>query len=201
VKRARTPATDQRVRSDFGDDVPVRRVIIYGSSGSGKSVLASELQSLGLEPHVEIDLLAYDDDVHVEQAILRERFAASIAGDAWVVEGMHRDQIETAIPGADAFVWIDLPRRVIAYRLVTRTFRHAITRRPRHGRRTSVRALLDRDLPFIVKSVRNVPRRQAHARQLVELSYERHVKVVHLTSAKGVRLSIRELRPHLSDAP
>lgn len=192
---------DRRVASGIGDDVTVRRVVVYGSSGSGKSVFASQLAALGLEPHVEIDVLAYDDGIHVEQAELQQRFGSFITGDTWVVEGMHRDQLEVAIPRADVFVWIDIPRRIVTYRLVTRTLRHALRRHPRHGRRVSLHSLVRRELPFIIKSVRSVPRRQEHARRLADLARASDVEVVQLSSSRTVRAWVQELRSHLRVGP
>jgi nicotinamide riboside kinase len=179
----------------------VHRVVIYGSSGSGKSALAAHLADLGLAPHVEIDVLAFEEGVHVDQAVLRERFSRAIAGDTWVVEGMHRDQFEMAIPRADVFVWLDLPRRVIAYRLVLRTLRHAAWRRPRHGRRISLGSLVRREVPFIVKSVRSVPRRQAYARRLVALAERSDVEVLRLVSSTDAERWRRQVQARRSDTP
>jgi adenylate kinase family enzyme len=85
----------------------VQRVVVYGTSGSGKSTYAA---SLGL-PHVDLD--AYDRGD-------RAAFDRAVAGDRWVVEGVQRDEVSAALVRADTFVWLDPPRRVVVWRLAKR---------------------------------------------------------------------------------
>jgi adenylate kinase family enzyme len=134
----------------------VERVVVYGTGGSGKSTYAA---SLGL-PHVELDTFTTDFRV-----LDRAAFDAAIAGDQWVVEGVHRDELWTALERADTFVWLDPPRRVIAWRLL------------RRRRRTSLVA----ELRWIAKTLRNHERRRAHGQRFADAARERGIDVIHRT--------------------
>ena len=146
----------------------MRRVVVYGSSGVGKSTFASELARSHRLKHVEIDLLAYDSEgAHVEHELLRERFHQALAAEAWVVEGMHRDELYRALRSADTFVWLDYPKAVVARRMSVRLLRHLIFRQRRHGRRVTVRSALKRELPFIRKTLASYERRRTHGQALM----------------------------------
>ena len=180
-----------------GADSAPARVVVYGSSGAGKSRLAAELARRTGGDHVEIDLLAFDAaGDHVDPSELCRRFAAATPPDGrWVVEGMHRDQLEAALAHADLFVWLDVGRRTIARHLVARTLRHLVTRRPRHGRAVTVASVLRADARFIAKSVRRVPDRRRHAQRLAALAAAAHGgPVVHLTSSRDALPSGGPLR-------
>jgi adenylate kinase family enzyme len=111
----------------------VERVVVYGTSGSGKSTYAA---ALGL-PHIELDAHRSAD---------RGAFEHAIAGPTWVVEGVQRDEISAALERADTFVWLDPPRRVVVWRLLRRRSPVrfiAKTVRKHEYRRVHARAFVD----------------------------------------------------------
>ena len=174
---------------------PVRRVVIYGNGGTGKSTLARALAAALGGPHVEIDGLAFTDDyAHVALEDLRAAFSDAItAHERWVVEGVHRDELTMALEQADTFVWLDLPRRTATRRLVTRIVLHLVTRRVRHGQRTTLRTLRRREVPFVRKTIAAHARRRAHGEAFSTLAARCGVDVVRLTSARHVRRWLREI--------
>lgn len=161
----------------------VFRVAIYGNSGSGKSLLAGQLaERLGV-PHIELDALAYDaSGTHIPLDNLAQQFRATLGLDGWVVEGMHRDEITRVIPDADTFIWIDLPARVVGWQLISRTLRHWVTRQPRHARKLTTRSVREREIPFIVKSLRKHGDRREHGATLARLARMNNVEVIHVRS-------------------
>lgn len=179
----------------------VRRVVVYGSSGSGKSSFAVELAHLYQVAHVEIDLLACDSQgIHVPQELLRQRFAQAIAADGWVVEGMHRDQLYRALDAADTFVWLDYPRSVVARRLARRLLRQLVLRHKRHGRTTTVRSAVQRDLPFIRKTLSNHHRRREHGEELAATATALGLQVRKLSSPGETRRFVRACNGERSGA-
>ena len=181
----------------------VLRAVVYGSSGAGKSTFSSVL-ALQLEiAHVEIDVLAYDSNgVHVEQDHLRRRFELAIAGDGWVVEGVHRDQLYRALAVADTFIWLDYSKAAVARRLGERLLSQLFLRQKRHGRRTTPRSAFRRELPFIRKTLRSYERRREHGEALAAKAAELGLQVHRIPSpAAAVRLlqSLRIERPSVAD--
>jgi adenylate kinase family enzyme len=84
---------------------------VIGSARSGKTTFAGALaQRLGV-PHVELDALHWQPGwVETPADELRERVAAALGGDGWVVDGNYGSRLGTSVlDQADEVVWLDLP--------------------------------------------------------------------------------------------
>ena len=110
-------------------DGRLRRVVVVGATGAGKSTLAGRLAQ-GLDvPFVELDALfwgpqwtpAVPDD-------FRARVDATSAGPAWVIAGNYGAVRDLRWPRADTIVWLDYPLPLVLARLTARTLRRGITR-------------------------------------------------------------------------
>jgi adenylate kinase family enzyme len=125
----------------------MRRVIVMGTAGSGKTTVAAALARRLAVPHVELDALAWGPDWEsTPPEVLRERVAAAVEAEAWVVDGNYSATRDLVWPRADTVVWLDPPRRVVMWRVITRTVRRIVTRRVLwSGNRESLRTALSRD--------------------------------------------------------
>lgn len=110
----------------------MRRIVVVGNSGAGKTTLARELaHRLGLV-HIELDALFHQPgwsprDGDEFRADVIERMAA--AANGWTICGNYKGVTwSTTMPSADTIVWLDLPKRVVMRRVIARTVRRAITR-------------------------------------------------------------------------
>ena len=112
----------------------MRRVVVVGNSGSGKSSLADVLAGRLGVPHVELD-------AHFHQAgwtpTPTPTFRASVravldladaSADGWVVCGNYGPVRSTVWTRADTIVWLDLPRWVVMGRVTRRTLGRALHR-------------------------------------------------------------------------
>lgn len=163
-------------------------MVVYGNSGSGKSTLAAALAARLGVPLVELDAIAFDSrGVHVPLPVLRDRFRRAVAGDGWVVEGVHRDEIARALALADTFVWLDVNRSVVGWNLFRRDLGLLFGRRERHGRRLSLRSFVGEELAFIGKSLQKHPVRRVHGERFAELALARGVEVRRLHSRRELR--------------
>jgi len=100
------------------------RIAVIGPSGSGKTRLARELATvLGIR-HVEIDALHHEPNWEsFGPDVLRERVAAATTGDGWVSDGTYHQMIgELVLERAETIAWLDLPARVVLWRLLRRTY-------------------------------------------------------------------------------
>jgi hypothetical protein len=102
----------------------VKRVVVQGTSGSGKTTFSSALsERLGV-PHVELDALHHGPNWNEASGDeLRQRILAAIDGhDGWVVDGNYERKIgDLLLRQADTLVWLDLPLRVSLVRLWRRS--------------------------------------------------------------------------------
>lgn len=103
------------------------RVIVIGTSGAGKTRLASRIsERLGI-PHVETDSL-----FHGPNWVQREEFLEDVRhlaeSDEWVTEWQYREARPILLTRATLAVWLDYPVRLRMWQNVTRTIRRRVLR-------------------------------------------------------------------------
>jgi adenylate kinase family enzyme len=107
----------------------VRRVVVGGSTGSGKSTYARALAKKMGVPLIELDAMRHGPNwTETPDDRFRELVAARTSADAWVVDGNYSMTMDLTWGRADTFVWLDYPLRVILWRLFVRTNRRIIRR-------------------------------------------------------------------------
>jgi adenylate kinase family enzyme len=107
----------------------MRRVVVVGASGSGKSVLARELARRLAVPHVDLDALHWGPDwTPTPTEILRRRVEAALAGEGWTVSGNYSALRDSIWPRADTLIWLDYPMPIVMWRVLQRTVRRCITK-------------------------------------------------------------------------
>jgi len=101
----------------------MRRVMIIGPCGSGKSTLAREIAPrLGL-PLVHMDQLGWQAGwVETPDEELRDRLAAAVAGNAWLIEGNYGSVMAPRLARADTVIYLDFPISLCLWRLARRVF-------------------------------------------------------------------------------
>ncbi len=101
------------------------RIVVVGSTGSGKTTLARELAHLHGVAHVELDALNWDPNwTQAPAEVFRQRVAAALEGrEGWVVDGNYSRARDLVWPRATHIVWLDFPLRIVLWRLFWRTLR------------------------------------------------------------------------------
>ena len=110
----------------------MRRVVVAGSQGSGKTTLALQLgRALGV-PVIHLDVLYWRPGwTPSEVGDFRARVSKVIAGDAWVVDGSFAGlAMDLTIAAADTFVFIERPHWQCLWRVLWRSLFHRDRRRP-----------------------------------------------------------------------
>jgi adenylate kinase family enzyme len=102
----------------------MQRILVIGSSGTGKSTLA---RAMG--PRLGLPVIHLDQEYWLpgwtapEPAAWRARVEKLAAREAWVMEGNYSGTFDIRVPRAQAIVWLDLPRRIYFPRTVWRMVR------------------------------------------------------------------------------
>jgi len=126
-----------------------RRVNVVGTSSAGKTTFARALAARLGVPHIELDALNWTANwAAAAPEVMRERTAAAITGEAWVVDGNYSVVRDLVWSRAEAIVWLDFPLRTILWRYARRTQRRVRSREelwPGTGNRERLGNVIGRD--------------------------------------------------------
>lgn len=104
-----------------------RRVLVAGTSGSGKTAWASRIATqLGVS-HVEIDALYHGPNWTPRESFVTE-VVAFAAEDEWVTEWQYSGARPLLAARADLVVWLDLPVITTMRQVTARTLRRRLRR-------------------------------------------------------------------------
>lgn len=109
----------------------MKRVVVVGTSGSGKTALAVALARLLGVPHLEMDSIFHRGGWGATpKKVFQEEVITFASEPGWVADGNYTSHgtRDFLWPRADTFVWLDLPRRVVMKRVILRTLRRVATR-------------------------------------------------------------------------
>jgi len=106
-----------------------KRIVVVGSTSSGKSTLAKRLaEKLGAD-FIELDALNWEPNwVEASDEVFRARVEAAVRSEVWVTAGNYSAVRELIWPHAQAIIWLDYPFLIVFWRLLTRTIRRVVTR-------------------------------------------------------------------------
>jgi adenylate kinase family enzyme len=107
----------------------MRRVVVIGTTGSGKSSLAEKLgERTGLRV-IELDALNWGPGWQpAPLELLRHRVEREIRDGDWIVVGNYDSVRDLTWRVADTLVWLDLPFTLVIWQLFWRTLRRSVTK-------------------------------------------------------------------------
>ncbi|MFN8524182.1 MAG: adenylate kinase [Chloroflexota bacterium] len=115
--RAPQPPSPALVEDDF------RRVVVVGTSSTGKSTLASTLARRLDVSFIELDALHWEPGWQpADREVFRARVQDATVGDRWVVAGNYSAVRDLVWPRATLMIWLDYSLPRILWQLTRRTF-------------------------------------------------------------------------------
>ena len=109
----------------------MRRVLVIGAGGAGKSTLAARVAERAGLPLVHLDACYWRAGWVPTPA---DEWAATVArlaaGDAWVMDGNYGGTLDARLAACDTVVFLDLPRLVCLWSVVRRWLRWRGRSRP-----------------------------------------------------------------------
>jgi adenylate kinase family enzyme len=175
----------------------MRRVVVFGHSGSGKTTVARAIaDALGV-PHIELDALYHQPDW---QPTPDDEFRAKVIAaldahpEGWAVDGNYRVIREITLPRADTIVRLRLPFRVVYTRLLWRTLSRSWRKQELwNGNRESFRLAFTSRESILLWGISHW---RAHTRSLDAALREipHTAPVIELRSSREVDEFVRELQ-------
>ena len=172
---------------------PESRYVIYGVTGSGKTTLAAAISArTGIPWHCMDDIAWEPGWVQVSPEEQRERAAPMIAGERWVMDTAYSSYRDLALARAHVLVALDYGRWLTLARLIRRTVRRVVDKRPVcNGNTETWRQTFSRD-SIIVWHFRSYSRKRQQMREWAQ--HSPGPRVVHLTSPRGTEQWLQTVR-------
>ena len=119
----------------------LRRVVVIGTSCSGKTTFASRLSRILGTKHIEMDTLNWLPEWEERGTPeLRELTRQEISSQEWVLDGNYSRVRDLTWKRATLIVWLNYSFPVVLYRAIKRTTRRAFLREELfNGNRESIR--------------------------------------------------------------
>ena len=181
----------------------MKRVVVIGTSGSGKTTFASALARLLNVPHIELDQLHWNanwQETPRDQFI--EKVNAATAAPTWVVDGNYTTKVSSIVwQRADTIVWLEYPFRVVITRLLVRTFKRLVLGEECcNGNRESWRMALSKESIILWAFQSHWRHRREYAAKLRDPAHA-HLHQVRLQSPRAATQWIEHLKstPSIQD--
>ncbi|HEX6289563.1 MAG TPA: DNA topology modulation protein [Herpetosiphonaceae bacterium] len=168
----------------------MRKIMLIGPGGAGKSTLARHLGAI-----LDIDVIHLDrlfwkpgwiETPRAEWRTLQQRL---VQGERWIVDGNYGGTLDIRLAAADTIIFLDLPRWLCLWRVVKRRVIYAGRARPDMSEGCSEKL----DWQFL-RWIWQYPRtrRPQILRQLAQLSAQK--RVIRLRSQADVARFLHEVR-------
>jgi adenylate kinase family enzyme len=153
------------------------KVVVVGTTCSGKTTVARRLAEQHGVPHVELDALHWGPNWSEPSTDdFRARVEEALAGDGWVADGGYHGKLgDLVLERADLVVWLDPPLWTILGRLSARTLRRIRGREKlwAGNRETWRGAFFSRESLFLWAVKTHRPRRKRYEERLARFDVVR----------------------------
>ncbi len=173
----------------------MQRVVVVGTSGSGKTTVAARIaEELGLH-HIELDAIHWLPNwTELPDEEFKTQVAQEITVDGWVADGNYKHVRDLLWREADTLVWLDLPFRVVFWRVVKRTIRRVWTGEELwNGNREKLSALFGKySMPIWV--IKTYWRRKRDYPEIITKPEYAHLQLIHLKTVDETEMWLDGLK-------
>ena len=88
----------------------MKKVIVIGCPGSGKSTISRELHNKTGIPLYHLDMMYWNaDKTTVEKSVFLERLSVVLEKDEWIIDGNYGSTMELRMAACDTVIFLDCP--------------------------------------------------------------------------------------------
>ena len=175
----------------------MKRVVVIGTSCSGKTTFASQLADKLAIAHTELDVLNWLPDWQMRPLEeFRSLVAEVVVQDRWVIDGNYGKVRDIVWPRATNLVWLNYPFWTVFSRALRRTLRRVVTREELFaGNRESLsRALINQD-SIVWWVLRTYKQRRREYPHLFQLPENKHLEIIELKNQSEADRFITGIQP------
>lgn len=179
---------------------PHHRIVVVGTTSSGKSTLAEKMSGRLGADFVELDALNWQPNwTPAPLEDFRARVETATQSEAWVAAGNYHAVRDLVWPKAEALVWLDYSLPLVFWRLLTRTFRRVFLREELwNGNRESLWSHLKlwSDDSLFHWLFKTYWRRKREIPQLLTLPEYAHLTIFHFTNPRETDDWLNKIHRH-----
>lgn len=91
----------------------MKKVIVIGCPGSGKSTFSKSLHKITGIPLYHLDMMYWNaDKTTVEKSVFRERLSKTLQTNEWIIDGNYNSTMELRLQECDTVIFLDFPLEV-----------------------------------------------------------------------------------------
>jgi adenylate kinase family enzyme len=170
----------------------MRRILVIGSGGAGKSTFSRRLSEI-----LDIEVIHLDKEhwkpgwVEPPKDVWRSKVEELVGGDEWIMDGNYSGTLDLRIAACDTVILLDLPRALCVWRALKRVATYRGTNRPDLTEGCDERV----DLTFLLW-IWNYPSRTRPKVLGLIKQHSQSKRIVHLRSRKAVEKFLSEVAAH-----
>ncbi|MCA1555262.1 MAG: DNA topology modulation protein [Acidobacteria bacterium] len=136
----------------------MRKVLVIGSGGAGKSTFARRLGKLLDIEIIHLDALYWNPGwVETPKAAWAKTIEALVKRDSWIMDGNYSGTFDLRLKACDTIVFLDMPRLICLWRVLKRSMIYRNRSRPDMG--AGCHEKLDLEFIKFILWVWNYPKR------------------------------------------
>lgn len=88
----------------------MKKIIVIGCPGSGKSTFSRALQKITGLPLIHLDMLYWNSDGTTvpEKTVFLERLHRAMSGESWIIDGNYASTMQLRMAACDTIIFLDL---------------------------------------------------------------------------------------------
>lgn len=173
----------------------MRRIVVVGTSCSGKSTLARQIADTLNIKHIELDALHWLPGwQECPLPRFEDQIRAEMADDAWVADGNYSKVRDLIWSQAETIIWLNYAFPIVMSRALRRTFKRVVTREALYnGNRENVRQTIFSRDSILLWVVRTFGKNRRRYTDLMAQQAYPHLNWIELRRPADARKLIAQL--------